>query len=102
MLSVHKALKNFKEEKLSTISDVLMTYDNEITKNINNNSGSKDIKDKLEWFLFVQGNVNKMKSWPFSYAIIAKVLSGTFVPLVSVLIPTGRFTRILLFLKPLS
>lgn len=95
LLSIHKTLKNFKEEKLYAINDVLMTYPNEFLKCVNNNSNSKDIKDKLEGFLFVQSNINKMKTWPFGYTTIAKVLSGTFIPLISILIQAGIFTTIL-------
>ncbi len=98
LLSVHKTLKNFKEEKLPAINDALMTHYNEITKSLSNNSYSKDIKNKLEWFLFVQGNVSKMKTWPFDHATIVKVIGGTIIPLASVLTKAGMFTTVLLIM----
>ena len=59
------------------------------------------IKDKLEGALFVQNNVNKMKTYPFGYATVAQVLGSTTIPLASMLAKTGTFTTVLLFLKNL-
>ena len=101
LFSAHKTLKNFKEEKLFSINEVLMAHHNEIAKSLNNNSYPLDTKDNLEGVLFVQNNVNKMKTWPFGYATVAQVLGGTTIPLASMLAKTGTFTTVLLFLKNL-
>lgn len=101
LLSAHKTLKNFKEEKLSAIDESLMMYHDEIAKSPSNGSYPGGTKNKLEGTLFVQKNVNKMKTWPFGYTTVAQVLGGTTIPLASMLTKTGASTTVLLFLKNL-
>ena len=101
LLSAHKALKKFKEDKLSTINKTLMMYQDEITKSSSKGYYPAVTKDKLERILFVQNNVNKMKTWPFGYATGAQVVGGTAIPLASMLAKTGTSTTVLLFLKNL-
>ncbi|PXF60251.1 MAG: hypothetical protein C4B59_09855 [Candidatus Methanogaster sp.] len=101
LLSAHKALKKFKEDKLSTIDESLMIYHDEIAKSPSNGSYPGSIKNKLEGTLFVQKNVNKMKTWPFGYTTVAQVLGSTTIPLASMLTKTGASATVLLFLKNL-
>lgn len=85
LLSLHKTVKNFKEKQLCLINGILLTYNNETLKNPSDNLYPVDIKDKIEKPLFFQDNILKMKTWPFGYNTIVKVLSGTLIPLVSML-----------------
>ena len=101
LLSTHKTLKNFKEEKLFTINEVLMAYQDEIANSPSNSPFPDGIKDRLEGSLFVQNNVNKMKTWPFGYATIVQVMGGTAIPLASMLAKTGTSTTVLLFMRNL-
>jgi hypothetical protein len=101
LLSAHKTLKSFKEDELSAINEALMRYQDELAKSSDADSYPITIKDKLEGALFVQNNVNKMKTWPFGYTTLTQVLGGTAIPLVSMLAKTGTPITVLLFLKNL-
>lgn len=85
LLSLHKTVKNFKEKELCAINGMLLTYNNKTLKNPSDDLYPVDIKDKIEKTLFFQDNILKMKTWPFGYNTIVKVLSGTLIPLVSML-----------------
>lgn len=85
LLSLHKTVKNFKEQQLCAINDMLLPCNNETLKNLSDDLYPVDIKDKIERALFFQDNILKMKTWPFGYNTIIKVLSGTLIPLVSML-----------------
>lgn len=85
LLSLHKTVINFKEQQLCAINGILLTCNNETLKIPCNDLFPVDIKDKIEKALFLQDNILKMKTWPFGYNTIVKVLSGTLIPLVSML-----------------
>lgn len=83
--SLHKTVKKFKEEQLCAINNILPTHSNQTLKNPSDDLYTVDVKDKIEKALFFQDNILKMKTWPFGYSTIAKVLSGTIIPLISIL-----------------
>jgi len=69
----------------------ISTYNNETLKNPSDDLFSVNIIDKIETAIFFQDSILKMKTWPFRYNTIVKVLSGTLIPLVSMLFNLSQF-----------
>ncbi|VVB95478.1 Uncharacterised protein [uncultured archaeon] len=95
LFNIHKKIKRFKETKLFEIHKLLLNYDKEMIKNLENNSDPNDFKNKLDCILLFQSKVCKIKTWPFGYTTLTKVIGGTLLPLTSILTHLGTIKSIL-------